>query len=165
MNKSKWYNRAYKSTSVNWAKSQAAIYKMLCELGIYEIRFTNLKEKFALEFLIRLEEKEKPRGIRIIVPIKYQGEDEDKRTKELNIVHRILFNHLKAKFIAVHSGLTEFETEFMAHLIITDRAGNSRTMGEMILPQYKKAIEEGKGSDFKLLPEAKKEGENDKETK
>jgi len=145
-------SKAYKSTSVNWAKSQSAIYKMLGELGIYEIRFTNLRNKFALEFLVRLEEGEKPRAVRIIVPIKYDGDNEDKRTKELNIIHRVLFNHLKAKFIAIQTGLTEFEEEFMAHLLIIDKQGNSKTIGEAMLPQYKKAIDEGKGEDFKLLP-------------
>lgn len=148
----KWYQKAYKSTSVHWSKSQSAIYKILGELGIYEIRFTNLKNQFVLEFLVRISEEEKPKGVRIVVPISYSGEDENKRTKELNIVHRILFNHLKAKFIAIKAGLTEFEQEFMAHLIITDKAGNSKTMGELILPQYKKQIEEGGGGEFKLLP-------------
>lgn len=159
MKETNWATRAYKTTSVSWAKSQAAIYKILNDLGIYEVRFTNLKDKFALEFLVQLEEGQKPRGVRIVVPIKYHGEDEEKRTKELNIVHRILFNHLKAKFVAVQGGLTEFETEFMAHLVITDGRGNSRTMGEAMLPQYKKAIESGKGQDFKLLPEPDKDEE------
>jgi hypothetical protein len=152
MKQSNWTRRAYKTTSVNWAKSQSAIYKLLGELGIYEIRFTNLKNKFALEFLVQINQEEKPRAVRIIVPIKYAGEDQSKRERELNIVHRILFNHLKAKFIAIQTGLTEFEEEFMAHLVITDNKGNSRTIGETLLPQYKKAIDEGKGGDFKLLP-------------
>ena len=146
-----WAKKAYKSTQVNWAKTQAQIYKMLGELGIYEIRFTNLRNKFALEFLVQIEEGQKPRGVRIVVPIKYQGEDEKEREKELNIIHRILFNHLKAKFVSIQTGLTEFEKEFMAHLIITDKTGNSTTMGEMLLPQYRKGIEEGKNQDFKLL--------------
>jgi len=154
--KKSWANKAYKSTQVNWTKSQASIYKMLGELGIYQIRFTNLKDKFALEFLVVLEEGKKPRAVRIIVPIKYRGEDEVKRTKELNIVHRILFNHLKAKFIAVQTGLTEFEEEFMAHLLITDKNGNSTTIGDLMLPQYRKQLEEGKSKDFKLLPESEK---------
>jgi hypothetical protein len=147
-----WAGRAYKTTQVNWAKTQAQIYKILGELGIYEIRFTNMKNKFALEFLVQLVEGEKPRAVRVIVPIAYSGDNDKEREKELNIVHRILFNHLKAKFVAVQSGLTEFEQEFMAHLLITDKQGNSRTVGEMILPEYKKSIEEGKGKDFKLLP-------------
>lgn len=153
-----WAGKAYKSTQINWAKTQSAIYKMLGELGIYEIRFTNLKDKFALEFLVQLVEGEKPRAVRIIVPISYSGDNNVKREKELNIVHRILFNHLKAKFVAVQSGLTEFEQEFMAHLLITDKNGNSRTVGDMILPEFKKAIEEGKGKDFKLLPGPEGEG-------
>ena len=148
-----WAGRAYKSTQVNWTKTQAQIYKLLGDLGIYEIRFTNLKDRFALEFLIQLEEGQKPRGVRIVVPVSYQGEDDKKRTQELNIVHRILFNHLKAKFVAIQSGLTEFDQEFMAHLVITDKAGNSTTVGEAILPGYSKAIESGENKDFKLLPE------------
>jgi len=150
MKRANWANKAYKTTSVNWAKSQSAIYKLLRELGIYEIRFTNLKQKFALEFLVQIGE-EKSRAVRIIVPIKYTGEDDTKRQRELNIVHRILFNHLKAKFIAIQTGLTEFDEEFMAHLLITDNQGNSKTIGEVMLPQYKKAIDDGKGGDFKLL--------------
>lgn len=148
-----WTKQAYKTTSVNWARSQSQIYKMLGELGIYEIRFTNLRNKFALEFLVRVNDGEKPRAVRIVVPIKYDGQDESRREKELNIVHRILLNHLKAKFIAISSGLTEFEEEFMAHLVIQDKNGNSKTIGEAMLPQYKKAIDEGHGGDFKLLGE------------
>ena len=151
MKKANWLTKAYKSTQVNWARTQAQIYKLLGELGIYEIRFTNLKDKFALEFLVQVEEEAKPRAVRIIVPVKIQTDNEIAREKELNIIHRILFNHLKAKFIAIQSGLTEFEQEFMAHLVITDSKGNSRTMGDMLLPEYKKSIEDGKNKDFKLL--------------
>jgi len=104
---------------------------------------------------VQIIEEEKPRAVRIVVPIKYIGDDDKKREKELNIVHRILFNHLKAKFIAIQTGLTEFEQEFMAHLLITDNKGNSRTIGETLLPQYKKIIDEGQGGDFKLLPDPK----------
>lgn len=151
MKQPNWIKNAYKSTSINWAKSQAEIYKKLGELGIYEIRFTNVRSKFVLEFLVRLEEGAKPRAIRLIVPIDYLGEDEKRRERELNITHRVLLNHLKAKFVAIGMGLTEFEEEFMAHLIITDKAGNSRTMGEHLLPKYKKSIESGESADFKLL--------------
>lgn len=45
-------------------------------------------------------------------------------------------------------------------MLITDKNGNSKTMGEMLLPQYNKAIDEGKGKDFKLLSEP--EDDNDK---
>ena len=151
MKKPAWVKNAYKGTVVNWAKSQAQIYRMLGDLGIYEIRFTNLRNKFALEFLVTTEEGQKPRAVRIVVPLQYDGDNDDKRQKELNIVHRVLLNHLKAKFVAITQGLTEFEQEFMAHLVISDKEGNSRTMGEMLLPEYKKQIEEGRHGDFKLL--------------
>lgn len=151
MKEPQWVKRAYKATSVNWAKSQTEIYKKLEELGIFEVRFTNLKDRFVLEFLVRLDNEEKPRAVRIAIPLKYDGEDARIRQRELNATHRILLNHLKAKFIAIGCGLTEFEKEFMAHLIITDKDGNSTTMGEMLLPQYKKAIDSGENQEFKLL--------------
>lgn len=152
MKKANWANTAYKSTSVNWARSQSQIYEMLQDLGIYEIRFTNLRDRFVLEFLVEIVQGEKPRGVRIVVPLKHhESLNEDKKKKELNIVHRVLFNHLKAKFVSIQSGLTEFEAEFMAHLVVIDNNGNSRTMGEMILPEYKKRVDDGKGGDFKLL--------------
>lgn len=67
------------------------------------------------------------------------------------MIHRVLLNHLKAKFVAVAKGLTEFETEFMAHLVTMDKSGNSRTMGDALLPEYRRSIKEGKGGNFKLL--------------
>lgn len=150
MNNPNWIKNAYKSTDVHWSRSQTMIHKMLNELGVYDVRFTNLKDKFALEFLITLEEG-KPRAVRIVVPITYRGDDEEKRQKELNTLHRILVAHLKAKFIAIGKGLTEFEQEFMSHLVITDKFGNSRTMGEALLPQYRENLESGENKDFKLL--------------
>src|SRR3990167_4970354 len=145
-------NYAYKSTSVNWAKSQTSIVKMLTARGIYQTRFTNLQDKFAIEFLAPQENK-KPVGVRVIVPFTYKGESEEKRQKELNRMHRVLFYHLKAKFVAIDSGLTEFMEEFMPHLIVMDKKGNSTTMGQVLLPQYKESIENGKQQDFKLLGE------------
>jgi len=142
-----WVSNAYKTTQVPWARTQAHMYKILGELGIYEIRFTNLKDRFALEFVIRLDNEEKPRGVRITVPIKHI-EDEEMRNRELNIVHRVLFNHLKAKFVAIGTGLSEFEEEFMAHLIVTNKDGTSSTMAELVLPQYKEAIDSGKAQVF-----------------
>lgn len=145
----RWIADAYKGTDVHWSKSQGEIYKMLGQLGIYDVRFTNLKDRFSLEFLIVVVEGQKPRAVRITSVLK-EKENEEKRTKELNILHRMLVAHIKAKFVAIGRGLTEFEQEFMAHLVITDNAGNSRTMGEALLPQYKDNIESGENKDFRL---------------
>lgn len=143
---------AYKNTSVNWVKSQSSIVKLLTQRNIYQTRFTNLEDRFVIEFLATLPDQEKPVGVRILVPIKYKGEDEKKRTQELNALHRVLFYHLKAKFVAIESGLTEFMEEFMPHLIIMDKSGNSTTMGQVLLPQYKNNLENGNQKDFRLLP-------------
>lgn len=143
MKKITWIENAYKTTSVYWAKSQSDIMKMLGQVGIDQIRFTSLPDRFVLEFMAQLDEKSIPKAVRIITPLRTRKEDnEDKRNRELNIIHRILFNHLKAKFVAIGNGLTEFEQEFMSHLVITDKAGRSTTMGEMLLPQYEKNLED-----------------------
>ena len=144
-------NYAYKNTSVNWSKSQSAIVKILNSRGITESRFTNLNDRFVFEFRVIEEGVKKPLMVRIVVPTQYSGENEDKRQKELNILHRVLFYHLKAKFVAIDSGLTEFMEEFMAHLVITDKAGREETMGEMLLPQYKSSLESGTQKEIKLL--------------
>ncbi len=149
MKKASWIQNAYKSTQVNWAKSQQAMMKILGDVGIEQIRFTNLPDRHVLEFVAK-EEGRIPKGVRIVTPlISKISDNPEKRNKELNVIHRILFNHLKAKFIAIISGLSEFEQEFMANLIITDKNGNSTTLGEQMLPQYNKHIENG-GGEFLL---------------
>jgi len=143
MKKANWIENAYKSTSVYWGKSQSDIMKMLAQVGINEVRFTSLPDRFVLEFMAKIDENSVPKAVRIITPIRTPVEENpDKRNKELNIIHRILLNHLKAKFVAIGNGLTEFEQEFMSHLVITDKAGKSTTMGEMLLPQYEKNLED-----------------------
>lgn len=154
--------QSYKGTSVNWAKSQTMITKLLNQQGIYESRFTNLQDKFALEFRVTTETKkilfsigtEKGVSVRIVVPFE-NFTDEKKREKELNQLHRVLFYHIKAKFVAIEMGLTEFMEEFMAHLVIMDKNGTSSTLGQQLLPQYKKAINSGEQKGLDLLGDGK----------
>jgi len=54
---------------------------------------------------------------------------------------------VKAKLEAVDSGITTFEQEFMAHIVIP---GSGATVGESLLPRLAKAIEEGKPSGLLL---------------
>lgn len=140
-------NYAYKNTSVNWAKSQTGITKLLNQRGIYESQFTNLKDRFVLQFRVVEEGVKKPVMVRILVPIQYDGEDEIKRGKELNMLHRVLFYHLKAKFVAIDSGLTEFMEEFMPHLV----TNSGQTIGQTILPKFKEALKSGQQKEIKLL--------------
>lgn len=141
----------YKKTTVHWSKSQTKIVQMLQKQKIYNTRFTNLKDKFAMEFMAQIEGHKTPIGVRLIIPCRYSGEDQKKLEQDLNRLHRVLFHHLKAKFAAIESGLTEFMEEFMPHLIIMDKQGNSTTMGQQLLPQYKNTLESGSQGEFKLL--------------
>lgn len=125
--------------------------KMLEQVGINQIRFTSMPDRFVLEFMAQFNEASIPKAVRIIVPLHSKPADPpEKRNKELNIIHRILLNHLKAKFVAIGNGITEFEQEFMSHLVVTDKAGRSTTMGEMLLPQYESNLQNGEIVQFKL---------------
>lgn len=150
-----WVKDAYRSTDVHWGKTQTQIMQMLQQLGIEQVRFTSLPDRFALEFVAKMSEVAVPRGVRIVVPLKTKPNDDPRRrNNELNTIHRILLNHLKAKFVAIGTGVTEFEQEFMSHLIIKDAAGRDTTLGETLLPQYRKAMEGG-DQEFKLLGDGK----------
>ena len=148
--------KAYKNTSINYAKSQVSIVKLLNSRGIYESRFTNLVDRFALEFRVVENGIARPLAIRIVVPVQYKDKDENKHTQELNALHRVLFYHLKSKFVAIDAGVTEFMEEFMSHLVIMDKKGNSSTVGQVLLPQYKESIESGEQKEFKLLDDGNK---------
>ena len=146
-----WVSGAYKNTTIHWGKTQSDIMKMLGDLGIEQIRFTSMPDRFVLEFMVQFDERSVPRAVRIIVPLKTpQNDKPEVRNKELNVIHRILLAHLKAKFVAVGNGLTEFEQEFMSHLVVTDRAGKNITMGEALLPQYNANLEGGEMPQFRL---------------
>ena len=143
MNKVSWIENAYKSTGVYWGRTQSEIMRMLDQIGIDQVRFTSLPDRFVLEFMAKPHEKSIPKAVRIVIPLFTKKDDNpEKRNKELNVIHRILLNHLKSKFVAIGNGLTEFEAEFMAHLVITDKSGKSTTMGEALLPQYEKNLED-----------------------
>lgn len=66
---------------------------MLNQLGINDVRFTNLKDRFCLEFMVKIKDDEKPRAVRII-SVMDDTDDENVRTKQLNITHRMLVAHI-----------------------------------------------------------------------
>ena len=55
--------KAYKKTKVAWAKTQTRIVKLLNDRKIWETRFTNLKDKFVLEF--KATNADQPIAVRI----------------------------------------------------------------------------------------------------
>ncbi|MFA7702693.1 MAG: hypothetical protein WCX80_04560 [Patescibacteria group bacterium] len=159
---------SYKNTVVSWGKSQAEIMKLLGKYGISEIRFTNLNSEtmnqagfemekgtiaLVLEFFKTTKLSDGLGGripIKIIIP-DIAGDDKSK-----NQAFRVFFWYLKNKFIAIDSGLVEFEQEFMPHISI----GKGNPLSNMyyafkdkILP----SIVSGKNADIKMIESPKKD--------
>jgi len=145
---------AYKQTTIHWGKSQANIMTLLEKQGVEDIRFTFLQSKNELicefNYPCEIDNKQLSYGVRIVVPV---ASNDDKFK---NQIHRALFYYLKTKFEALNFGLVEFVKEFMPHLVITDKNGMSKTLHEIILPQYKKGLINGEQGDIKMLPEKSK---------
>ncbi len=143
---------SYKKTSVHWGKSQADIGKLLNKYGVLDTRFTFLQSRNELicefNYPTVIEEKEICAGVRILLPVPNIQNSEQAK----NQIHRALFYYLKSKFEALSFGLVEFMQEFMPHLIVTDKQGNSRTLYQIIGPQYNKGLLTGQQGEIKMLP-------------
>lgn len=143
---------SYKSTGVNWAKSQAQIGKLLDKVGIKDVRFTFMQSQESVicefNFPTEIEGKAINIGVRIIVKVPPTKDIEQGK----NQVHRALFYYLKTKFEALDFGLVEFVQEFMPHLVIFDKKGSSSTLYQVIAPQYNKGLITGQQGDIKMLP-------------
>lgn len=142
---------SYKNTSVNWAKSQVQIGKLLTQCGVQDVRFTFLSSQKSIicEFNYpgMLDNKAVNIGIRIVTKLKETKNEE----QEKNRVHRILFNKLKSRFLEIQEDTQEFVKVFMADLIVFDKKGNSNTMAELILPQYNKGLITGEQKEILML--------------
>ena len=142
--------KSYKTTSVNWGNSQVDITKLLNSNGIQDVRFSFIRSMHTIicEFNYPdvVNGKEIPIGTRIMWPC--QSDDE----KVVNQMHRALFYYLKSKFEANTCEAMEFKREFFAHLVVFDKNGNSKTMYDMIGPQYEQGLLSGEQGDIKLLP-------------
>lgn len=141
--------KAYKTTQVNWGKSQAQITKLLEQQNIKDIRFTFLQSKNELicefNYPLNIDDKDHSAGVRIILPIP------DNSEKGRNQIHRALFYYLKTKFEALNFGLVEFIQEFMPHLVVFDKEGNSKTLYQIIHPQYQKGLITGNQGEIKMI--------------
>ena len=90
--------KAYKNTLIHWSKSQTGIVKLLTFRKIHESRFTNLEDRFALEFRVVENGISKPLAVRIVVPFQTSKDDKG-REQELNRLHRVLFTTLKPNLL------------------------------------------------------------------
>jgi hypothetical protein len=142
---------SYKNTSVNWAKSQAQIGKLLDQVGVRDVRFTFMQSQKSIicefNYPSELEGKAVTMGVRIVTKLKESKNEE----QEKNRVHRILFNKLKSRFLEIQEDTQEFVRVFMADLIVFDKKGNSTTMAQVILPQYNKGLITGEQKDILMI--------------
>lgn len=136
--------KAYKQTKVDYSLTQGKIVDMLNELNITNVRITQQGTDYSVEFLVRLQPNESFRKVRINVPFTSElGESISKQHKHKNQIFRVLYYHLKDKFVAVQNGLKEFEEEFLADLVIISN-GKEQRLGDVIVPHYKSQLKEGK---------------------
>jgi hypothetical protein len=157
MKNTRWLAAASKGTDIHWSKSQREMSTKLTELGLSEIRFTRQRERLVLEFCVTLPARETPRAVRMIVPLRAPSADETKRERDISRLHRVLYHHLQSKFVAIAAGLSDFDEEFMPHLVLTDQHGHARTLGEALLPAYRQAIDSGDKADFPLWGEGSRQ--------
>lgn len=153
--------RAYESTGVNAATSQAQINKLLNEHDIFDIQYTTIGYDTAVSSGLTMERGSSaimlvfqkkitmPDGnsgnipVRVVVP--------NVPPEKINQFYRLLYWYVKSKFEAIDSGLVEFAEEFMAHLQITDRSGVGR-LWDRFKNGFYKTIGSGGMPDANLLP-------------
>lgn len=151
--------KAYKTTKVNWARTQAQIVELLAKKGIQDIQFTFLSAGKANKEKITTEEKSSVLDFRFIIPYSPKGIGirivvPNIKEENRNQMHRLLLWYLKSKFEAVDSGLVEVIQEFLPHLVVQDKEGRIGTMFQIIGPQYLKGLESGEQGEIKMLPES-----------
>ncbi len=135
---------AYTGTQVEAEHTQEQIVKMLEQLGITHVRITKRGSDYEVEFLVKLRNNEGQRKVRINLPVNLELEDREmNKDRKKNIMFRVLFHHLKDKFVVIQRGLKEFEEEFLADLVIISN-GEERRLGDVIVPQYKAQLKGAK---------------------
>lgn len=150
--------KAYRTTKVNWARTQGQIVELLEKKGIKDIQFTFLSAEKANQARVVTEEGSSVLDTRFIIPYSPHGIGvrilvPNITEQNRNQTHRLLLWYLKSKFEAIDSGLVEVMQEFLAHLIVQDKQGRIATMYQIVGPQYQEALESGKQREIKMLPE------------
>lgn len=148
--------RYAENTSVSVAKSKAEIEDVVTRYGAN--RFASMTERdkavivfevhgYRVQFVLPLPDKEDFRSYEKKGPYgskRTVRRDDDQMTKEWEQACRQKWRALtlavKAKLEAVESGITNFQDEFLAHIVLPD----GKTVGKWFNPQLKAAYETGK---------------------
>jgi len=145
-------------TSVPVDRSKAEIEKTLTRYGADQFIYATKKDCAMIAF--RMNEK----FVRFVVPFPNPNDEKFIKTptgrirrgntvneayeQEIRRRWRALALVIKAKLEAVDSGITLFEEEFMAHILLP----NDQTVGEFMIPHIEEAYQKGKMPN--LLPES-----------
>jgi hypothetical protein len=151
--------KAYMTTRLDYGYTQEKIVEMLKEIGIQEVRIVQEGNDYVLDFMAKMRKNEAPRMVRINIPYTPElTETLKQKQHKKNVLFRVLFYHLKDKFVAINRGLKEFEEEFLADLVVQE-GGQLKRLGDIIVPKYKKMLKDGDVAVFKINGK-KDEGNN-----
>ena len=140
-----------RQTSVNSEKSRAEIERTLIRYGASQFMYGWDRNNAIIGFVIN------ERQLRFMLPLPDRDAQEfwrtpnnrRRRNREQAMDHweqacrqrwRALNLVIKAKLEAVESGITTFDEEFLAHVMLP----NKQTVGQFILPQVEQAYTTGK---------------------
>lgn len=143
------------NTSVPTDRSRAEIERTLERYGARQFAYMRNEEQAMVAFVVALNEDEL-RQVRFVIPMPDKEErrfthtpsgrvrrDADSMLKEYEKAQRQRWRALalviKAKLEAVESGITEFEQEFLAHIVLPDGS----TVGDYVRPEIARAYETG----------------------
>jgi hypothetical protein len=113
---------------------------MLEELGIDKLRITQDGSDYVVEFIAKLSHDQAARKIRINVPINVPlGADARRIKRQKDMVFRVLYYHLKNRFVTIANGLREFDEEFASDIVMVIN-GQEQRLGDIIVPKIKEQL-------------------------
>ena len=130
----------YASTKIDIEKSKIQINELLKKFGVSGIQWTWADNIEILRFIhdFEFEGVNRHIGYEIQVPemgIKRGRTYEKRLERNDRQAYRIVWHVLKARFVAVESGLKTFEEEFLSDIIYKLPDGRSAKVGDIILNQ------------------------------
>lgn len=131
-------------TSVPAERSEQEIRRLLTRYGATDFALRTSQKDAAIAF------RAKGRNVLFTLPLPapVDGYGQSKREAEVRRLWRSLALSIKAKLEVVESGITEFETEFLGHIVVP---GSGQTVGDLVRPRIQEAYKSGRM--VPLLPE------------
>lgn len=128
----------YAQTEINIEKSKIQINELLKKFGVSGIQWTWLDNMEVLRFIhtFEFEGVKHQIGYEIQIPemgIKRGRAYEKRLERNDKQAYRIVWHVLKARFVAVESGLKTFEEEFLSDIIYKLPDGSMKKIGDMML--------------------------------